>query len=537
MPIGYWMLVLHAHMPFIRHPLYSDPFEERWLFEAIIECYLPILEVLDRLKKDGIYCRITMSLTPPLVSMLKDPFLQSRFLRHIEKLIELAEKEVIRTRHDPKLNETANYYFNTFKRYRRVFLETYGSDITKGFLEYRDAGMLELITCGATHGFFPLLGLQRQSVIAQVNVAVKHHEYYLGFKPQGMWLPECGYNPEDESIIKDAGIQYFFLETHGLTEADPTPRYGTYAPICTPSMLIAFARDRESAEEVWSADVGYPGDPDYREYYRDIGYDLPLDYIKPYIHESGIRINTGIKYHRITGNVPLDKKEPYSLEKAIKKTEIHASDFVGKRKKQILTVNKILGIKPLVVSPYDAELYGHWWYEGPRFIENVFRYLSKEKDILPVTPMEYFETSPTIEVSSPHPSTWGMNGYFEYWLNETNHIIWKHLHVAAKRMVVLANKYYYCERGSIQERVLNQALRELLLAQSSDWAFIMSSNTTTDYAIKRTEEHLSNFHRLCDQLEKGVVMIRLLMHLENKDNIFPLIDFRIFNTPKTAFPL
>lgn len=531
MPDGYWMLMLHGHLPFVRHPEYRDPFEERWLFEAIIECYLPLLSMLDNLERDNIPCRFTMSLTPPLVSMLKDPFLQQRFLIHLNKLIDLAEKEVHRTRNIPQLYDTACTYFKLFQKHKATFEERYKKDITKGFLEHQDKRHIEIITCCATHGFLPLLGFQRQSVFTQIIEAVKHHEYYLGCKPRGIWLAECGYNPQDERVLKAAGLKYFFVESHGLTKAVPVPKYKTYGAVRTPSQLFAFARDRESAEEVWSSQIGYPGDENYREYYRDIGYELDIEYIGPYIHESGTRINTGIKYYRVTGRVDSADKEPYSFEKANARTKVHAEDFLKKRIRQILTVSHILGIKPLIVSPYDMELYGHWWYEGPKFLENIFRVFAKQSIIKPVTATEYLECQTDTQMCRPHPSSWGMNGYNEYWLNYKNHWIWKHLHAAAIRMKDIAGQYKNCPSNSAVERILNQALRELLLAQSSDWPFIMSSQTTTVYATNRTVEHLSRFHQLCDQLKEQNVNKRLLKHLENKDNIFPVVDFRDFAVP------
>ncbi|HLC16189.1 MAG TPA: 1,4-alpha-glucan branching protein domain-containing protein [Thermodesulfovibrionia bacterium] len=527
------MLMLHGHLPFVRHPEYGDPFEERWLFEAIIECYLPLLGMLDNLERDNIRCRFTMSLTPPLISMLKDSFLQQRFLNHLNRLIELAEKEVHRTRNMLKLHDTACKYSELFQKHKTTFVQRYKMDIAAGFLEYLKKGHIEITTCCATHGFLPLLGFHRQSVFTQITEAVKHHEYYLGYKPQGIWLAECGYNPQDESILQHAGLKYFFVESHGLTKAVPQPVYKTYGPVRTPCQLYVFARDRESAEEVWSAQVGYPGDGNYREYYRDIGYDLDMDYIAPYIHESGVRINTGIKYYKVTAaGVDSADKEPYSFEMAQARTKVHAEDFLKKRIRQILTVRHILGIKPLVVSPYDMELYGHWWYEGPKFLENLFRAFSRQSVVLPVTATEYLESSPSpVEVSRPYPSSWGMNGYNEYWLNEKNHWMWKHLHVAAMRMKDFARQYERCHADSTVERILNQALRELLLAQSSDWPFILSSQTTTVYAANRTAEHLSRFHQLCDQLKEKNINKRLLIHLENKNNIFPLIDFRDFAVP------
>ena len=529
---GYWMLVLHAHLPFVRHPEYRDSFEERWLYEAIIETYLPLLQMFEGLLSSNTDFRITMSLTPPLLCMLADEFLKNRFKRHLEKLIELAEKEVERTKNEPEFNETAKMYLHKFTKAYQFYTEVYRQDLISAFKKFEKLGKLEIITCGATHGFFPLLGIQREAIRAQVKVAVDHHKYFLGNYPRGIWLPECGYSPGDDLILREFGIRFFFVDSHGLLYARPRPRYGIFAPVFCPSGVAVFARDIESSKQVWSSQEGYPGDFDYREFYRDIGYDLEMDLIKPYIHESGIRVNTGIKYYRITGKVDLGEKEPYHYKWALEKAAIHAGNFLFNRQKQVEYLSEVLGIKPIIVSPYDAELFGHWWYEGPDFLNFLFRKLYWDQDIItPITPSEYLSLYPEHQVSVPSLSSWGYKGYNEYWLNGANDWVYKHLHIACERMIEIANIYREGCNDSILERALNQAARELLLAQSSDWAFIMKSGTTVHYAHKRTKEHLSRFHILYEQIKSGQINLEQLEKIENRDNIFPLIDYKAFCTP------
>ena len=424
---GYWMLVLHAHLPFVRHPEYKDSFEERWLYEAIIETYIPLLQMFERLERDRVHFRLTMSLTPPLVNMLNDVLLRDRFQLHLEKLIELTEKELIRTEKEPEFHNTAIIYNELLKKFHKIYLEDYKRDLVGAFKNFQDKGNLEIMTCGATHGFFPLIGIHRECVKAQIEVAVNNHKISIGKPPGGIWLPECGYNPGDDEILKHYGINFFFVDSHGLFFSNPIPRYGTYAPVYTPCGVAVFARDMESSRQVWSSKGGYPGDVDYREFYRDTGYDLPEEYIKPYIHESGIRINTGIKYYRVTGDtVELSEKKPYNYHKALEKARIHGEHFVKTRIEQIEYWQDNLKILPLVVSPYDAELYGHWWFEGPHFLEQVFRAMQNQGKILPVTAVEYLEKHPTHQVAVPSTSSWGHKGYNEYWLNETNDWIYRH---------------------------------------------------------------------------------------------------------------
>ncbi len=518
---GYLCMVLHGHLPYVRHPEHEDFLEEDWLYEAITETYVPLILVFERLLNDKIDFRLTMSLTPTLISMLSDNLLQERFMKHINRLIELGHKEAERTRWQPEFNDLANMYLGRFYEVRNTF-ERYNRNLVNAFKGFQDAGVLEIITCGATHGFFPLMNVSKPSVKAQVRVAVAHYEKALGRKPRGIWLPECGYNPGDDEILKECGIKYFFTDSHGILHATPRPKYGVFAPVYCKSGVASFGRDLESSKQVWSSVEGYPGDYFYREFYRDIGFDLDFDYIKPYIHPDGIRINTGIKYYRITG---ADNKQPYNPHMAREKAAEHAGNFMFNRQKQVEYLFDLMQKKPIIISPYDAELYGHWWYEGPMWLDFLIRKISCDQDtVRMITPSEYLEENPRNQVVVPSMSSWGWKGYSEMWLQGSNDWIYKHLHVASERMTELAEKFSNVD--SILKRALNQALRELLLAQSSDWAFIMGTGTHISYAVKRTKDHLLRFNRLYEDINSSNIDERWLSEIESKDNIFPDIDYK-----------
>ena len=528
-PKGYLALILHAHLPFVRHPEYNDPMEEYWLYEAITETYIPLLDIFNRLIEDGVDYRITMSLTPPLISMLRDPLLQERYLRHVTKLIELIEKEVERTRFEPHFNRIAVMYREKFYRARHIFEERYKKDLVAGFKQIQDAGKLEIITCGATHGYLPLTAGHRNAVNAQIKVAVDHYTANLGRPPRGIWLPECGYNPGDDEILRKYGIRHFIVDTHAILYGNPRPRYGVFAPVYCRSGVAAFGRDIESSKQVWSAKEGYPGDFNYREFYRDIGFDLDYEYIKPYIHESGIRVNTGIKYFKITGHKGLSEKEPYNPDDAMNKAAEHAGNFMFNREKQTEYLNTLMKRPPVIVAPYDAELYGHWWYEGPDFLNFLIRKIFYDQNTFKLTtPSEYLEKFPSNQVLQPTFSSWGYKGYSEYWLNETNDWIYRHLHKAYERMGELANRFLNSNVTAHESRALKQAAREVLLAQSSDWAFIMKTKTTVDYAVKRTRQHIFRFQKLYNMLNSGNYDEAYLSEMETKDNIFPDIDWTSF---------
>ena len=521
---GFVSIVLHAHLPYVRHPEHDYFLEETWLYEAITETYIPLILMFEGLEADRVPCRITMSLTPTLMSMLRDPLLQERYLRHINLLIELANKEVERTRFQPEFNETALHYFWHFTKSRETF-ERFNRDLTQAFRRFQDIGLLEIITCGATHAFLPLNNRSGAAVRAQISTAARHYEEVLGRRPTGIWLPECGYYPGVDRYLKEEGIRYFLVDTHGILFASPRPKYGVFAPLYCPTGVAAFGRDVESSKQVWSAIEGYPGDPDYREFYRDIGFDLDFDYIQPYIAPDGLRVNTGIKYYRITGKG--GDKQPYRRANAMEKAAQHAGNFLFNREKQAEHLFDLLGKKPLVVAPYDAELYGHWWYEGPEFLNFFIRKAAfDQKTVRLVTPSDYLRESPDNQVSTPSLSSWGYKGYGETWLSGPNHWIYKHLHKASLRMSELSHRFQ--GQNGLTRRALNQAVRELFLAQSSDWAFIMHTGTMVPYAEKRTREHLLNFTRIYEDLIHGRLSEGWLGQVESRNNIFPNVDYQVF---------
>lgn len=521
---GYWCFQLHAHLPFVRHPDYPDFLEEDWLYEAITETYIPLLSIFENFVQDNINFALTMTITPSLANMLADPLLQSRYYAKLNKLIELSEKEVIRTT-DSQYHDAALMYEQKFKTCKHIW-EKYHGNILTGFKNLQDMGKIEIITCCATHGFLPLM-TNETAQRAQIKIAVKDYEKHFGRKPRGIWLAECAYTYGVENFLKEEGIRFFFLESHGILYATPRPKYGVFAPIYCPNGVAVFSRDMETAHQVWSADSGYPGDPDYREFYRDLAYDLDYDYIRPYLHSDGVRRNIGVKYCRITGKVPLNEKQPYNPHWADNKARIHAENFVFNRTKQIEYLSGIMQKEPVVVSMYDAELFGHWWFEGPNFINYIFRTIqNSHASFKPITPIQYLEMFPTNQVCQPSPSSWGDKGYFEVWLNGKNDWIYKHLHMAADRMVEIAS----ADRNAqgLKLRALNQASRELVLAQSSDWAFIMTTGTMVEYAEKRTKEHIYNFTTLYNQIKNNSIDEGFLSNLEYRDNIFPEIDYKVY---------
>ena len=554
---GYVSFVLHAHLPFIHHPESNDYLEESWLYEAISETYIPLLKNFKKLVDEGVNFRITMSMTPPLLSMLDNKLLQQKYINYLENLIELSEKEIKRTTFNEKMNNLSKYYYERYSEDLRLFRDEFKFDLISQFKHFQDIGVLEIITCGATHGYFPILYVNEKTVRAQIAVGVQTYERYFGKKPRGIWLPECGYVPEADKYLREFGVDYAIVESHGVLYANPTPVYGTLAPIVSPQGFTVFGRDMESSRQVWSSINGYPGDYNYRDFYRDIGYEADYDYIKPYIAHNGVRVHTGIKYHRITGDT--DNKDIYDIQWAKDSAERQAGHFLNSRTEQIENASHYMNKPPIVLCPYDAELYGHWWYEGPYWLYILFKKIYYDEcNFELITPSEYMDKYPEIQQCQPCRSSWGANGYSEVWLNPSNDYAHKHLHTAGDRMCELAYKFRDSydilnnldnqikelkkekkpitsitssskyRNTKLQVRALNQAARELLLAQSSDWLFIITNNTMVDYAHRRIKDHIGRFTRLYNELNSGKIDRKFLSEIEEKDSVFPDIDYRIY---------
>ncbi|MBB5022608.1 glycoside hydrolase family 57 protein [Desulfurispira natronophila] len=525
---GYLGLVLHSHLPFVKHPEHERFLEENWLYEAISETYIPFLMMLDQLEQEGVNARVTVSVTPSLSNMLEDPLLNERYEKHMHLMLELLDKEQERTFDDHAMAPVVAFYRDRFQKILDYYIVNLKRCVLNGYRHFQQTGVLEIITCAATHGFLPNLRFTPRSVAAQIELGVRSHTRIFGQTPKGIWLPECAYFEGLEDTLKENGLEYFLVDTHGILFSRPRSIYGNFAPVFTPNGTAVFGRDQESSRQVWSSKEGYPGDFRYREFYRDVGWDLPYNYIKPYINPDGKRIFVGLKYYRITGQG--DFKEPYVRQDAMEAAAEHAGNFVDNRIEQVQHLNQVMGKAPLVVCPYDAELFGHWWYEGMDFLYFLFKKMHYDQDSLQVVTLsDYLQQNPEHQVVKPASSTWGDKGYNEVWLNRGNDWIYKYVHDLSIQLSSLARKYRYTT-DELQERLLNQMARELLLAESSDWAFLMTTQTAAEYASRRTVLHIENFRRLANMLlDHSVMDMDVLEGLEFKNSIFHQdMDFRIY---------
>jgi 1,4-alpha-glucan branching enzyme len=521
---GFLALVLNAHLPFVRQPDFPRFLEERWLFEALSETYLPLLRVFRRLESDEIPFKLTLSLSPTLCSMLGDSLLAERYLGYLDGQLALARRELERLEGDRGFFAMAQLYEDLYKKDREDFDELYERDILSAFDYYYKKGKLELITSAATHAFLPIYRECREAVAAQVETAIISHRRAFGKHPSGFWLPHLGWYPGVEEILHAYNIQYSIVATRGALLGSPTPTAGSFAPVECPGGLTVFIRDTAATDAVWSEEQGYPGDPAYRDFYRDIGFDLPLDYIGPFMQDGPGRVYTGFKYWAVTGKTA--DKRPYDRALALERVEEHAASFLAERVLMGKEASRHMDRPPLMVAPYDAELFGHWWFEGPAWIEALFRKAAAEPELRLTTLAEYCRHYPENQVSMPEFSSWGDGGYAEVWIDGANDWIYRHSFKCVERMIELAERFP--EESGLRERILNQAAREVLLAMGSDWALLMRAGKSSSFARRQVEDAVTSFNKIYEMLSSNTVGTEWITKLEKRNNLFPEINYRMF---------
>lgn len=482
---GKVLFLLHAHLPFVRHPEYERFFEENWLFEAISETYLPLVQTMHRLLEKGVPGTFNLSVSLPLIEMLSDDHLMGKFSRHLYKQLELAEKEV-KTYKDGPQAVLAQFYLNR----QRSLIDTWEvrcqKNLLKEFSNLEKLKKLNLLTCVGTHPFLPAYQSDADSIRKQLSVTVKGFERAFGRKPKGVWLPECGFFPGLENYLKEFGLQYFFLETHGALLASPPPKYGVFTPLRTPNGLFCMGREQASSMEVWSRRTGYPGHPEYREFFRDIAHERSRDYLGEYFFAGESPIDTGFKYYRITGT---ERKEFYRPYNAMSLASNHARVFVANREGTFSDLlPKMEGNKATMLCPYDAELFGHWWFEGPLFLEALLERAYASNILEFASADDVMTQSADPNSHEPAFSSWGEGGFGSVWINSETDKYYPQSYRIRKMIQNLEQR----PQTALLKRYINQMERELMLFQASDWAFMIHNHSAEDYARRRLDEHYQN---------------------------------------------
>ncbi|MEB3242482.1 MAG: 1,4-alpha-glucan branching protein domain-containing protein [Cyanobacteriota bacterium] len=525
MAAGALALVLHAHLPYVRS---GEPgsLEEDWYFQALQECYIPLLRTLEAAHADPAQRpRLTLGLSPTLLSLLSDGPLNQGFLPW------LSVRQGLLAEAPDALSEAASALARELEAVAQDW-QACGGRLLERFQRLRQVGVLDLISCAATHGYLPLLRDCPEAVRAQLLTAVREHQRLLGERPLGIWLPECAYYEGLDQQLMACGLRYSLLDGHGLLHAQPRPRYGVYAPICSPAGVAFFGRDSSSTLPVWSASQGYPGDGAYREFHRDLGWDVSEDRLQA----LGVRSRRplGLKLFRVTAQgCPLEHKQPYEPALAQERLAEHAAAYLKSRVDQLHGLTRAIERPPLLVAPFDAELFGHWWFEGPGFLAELFRQ-GPGAELQFTHLREVLAEGLPLQVCQPSPSSWGQGGYHDYWLNETNSWVVAEWQRASRAMVRRVNRGV----GSKEQREwLTQAGRELLLAQSSDWSFILRAGTTTELARERIHRHLDRFWRLMDAIDNGrTPKPEWLEAVRREDGLFPLLNAADWTTLPSGAP-
>lgn len=533
---GYFTFVLHTHIPYVRkHGKW--PFGEEWIFEAISETYIPLLMEFERLKKKGVKFQLVIGVTPILAEQLADEYIKKGFEEYMERKLK-AMREDLEKYEDKKLKHAISYMLDYFTRVYEYWKSINGN-ILGALKQLQDEGYIEIITSGATHGYLPLLE-RDEAIKGQIVNGILTYEKYFGRKPKGIWLPECAYRPEGlwqspsggavvwrkgiEKFLEKHGLEFFFVESHLIDEGPASFGYGKILPAKTkkPTLrpyfikgtnIAVFARNRETGLQVWSADIGYPGDFWYREFHKKAE-------------------KSGGQYWRVTSKeVDLGGKEAYVPEKALERVEEHARHFVSLVKSLLEEYEREYGEKGIVVAPYDTELFGHWWFEGVKWLGRVLE-LMEEENIETTTISRFLENyqGERYEIELPEGS-WGMYGTHYTWWNPEVEWMWEHIHLAERRMVVLASKYMHEDKFG--DRVLEQLGRELLLIESSDWPFLITTGQAKEYGKKRLLEHANYFHRLANALEEYFKSgefkeMGFLEEVEEIDNPFHPINVEVY---------
>ncbi len=528
---GTFCLMLHSHIPYCRKSGVW-PAGEEWLFEAMNECYIPLLTVLRRLLLSGIRPGITIGVVPILALQLEDSYMKARFLEYMGDKILRANHDLERFKDDAPRRRVAEYWLSVFEENVRAYVKDFHQDILGTLKWLQDEGAVEVVTSAATHGFLPLLS-RDSAVYAQVKIGVETYERYFGKRPRGFWLPECAYRPAETSQAKtrrgidewlsDFGIEWFIVEGVGIQSAaviEDVKKCG--APTTDRGYRLAsgvgvFGRNAATGRQVWSGEVGYPSHPEYLEFH----WQDP---------------ETGLRYHRVTGK---DKKGIYDPDKAQVRIKRDAAHFVRLLSADVKRA-RAAGVKsPVIVSPYDTELFGHWWHEGPAFIGEVCRTLAHKSGISPVRLGDYADTHrdgfETIEMG---PSSWGENGDFTVWKNPEHGWIWPLIDDCSRQMEQVLGGIE--EAGYVPDirgvRILKQMARELLLMEGSDWPFLLYTEQAREYANQRFHHHHQRFLKLLwgarDLEDKNRVSDRDLTEMEDIDGVWGEIDYRNFRDRK-----
>ena len=524
-------IVLEAHLPFVKEFHKEDDLsqsgEEERFFEYISDTLLPLLEALHRLETDHISFRLALVISPVLACMLNDEHLQKKYLFYIDKQIEFGRNELERTAGMSDLNKLAQHYYNKIVDRRIAYTERYEKNLLKAFDFYKRKGKVEILATCATHAFLPFIRGNHESLQAQMEVPASGYRHNFGSCIQGFWLPELGWTAAMEPYLKAYNFAYTIVDSHGLLFGDPSPKKGCFFPVKTPNGTFILARDFYAVKEIEKI----AGDELFRNNDRDAGYELPPETVSPFLTAEGERRRTGYKYwgRACAANGQAGNgHNVYNPQAAGDRVVEHARVFLENTIARLEDASKHMEEAPISLYAHNADYFGRLWHEGVLFIETLFRMAGGYRDLQFVCPSEYIfkQNLSSLQVVSPEFSSGGAHGYAETWLDVSNDWIYRHLIRSMERMTELAERFP--DDTGLKERALNQAAREILLAQSSDWSSLLYRQDSTEYAHNQAENALRNFTTIYEALGSNYISTEWLTNLERRHNIFPNINYRVF---------
>jgi 1,4-alpha-glucan branching enzyme len=548
-PAGSFSFVFHSHIPYARQAG-RWPHGEEWVHEAAAETYIPLLNAVNDLLARGVRARLTISLTPILLEQLADEDIRRNFGQYLRQKIAAAEEDLPRFHASGQahLHYLAGFYRNWYRGVLESFEERYAGNLVPAFRMLQDAGALDILTCAATHAYLPLLS-HDESIRLQLRVAVESYKRHFGRPPRGIWLPECAYRPayytdQDrqrpglETHLEAHGLSYFFAETHmiegglpvGVAAGEVIGPYGavrrryvvpfsesrppqpttTFQPYyVTEPQVAVLGRENKAGLQVWSAEWGYPGEYDYREFHKKDG-------------------RSGMQYWRVTGaRVDLGSKDESHPDWARFKVGQHADHFAQLVSGLLQEFRQQSGRHGILCAMYDTELFGHWWFEGVDWIAAVLERLAAAEQVDLNTVGGFLEAHPPeLAIHLPEGS-WGAGGNHFVWDNADNSWMWPIVHEAERRMAEAVRKWPAADGEP--RLALNQAARELVLLQASDWPFLITTGQAREYAIARFQQHVERFEQLLAGVEQGSPNGELAQGLWERDRVFPEIDYRWFS--------
>jgi 1,4-alpha-glucan branching enzyme len=494
-PVGTFCLVLHSHLPWLAHHG-RWPVGEEWLYQSWAHSYLPVLDVVHRLAAEGRRELLTLGVTPVLAAQLDDPhclrglheWLGGWLLRAhgaAARLPDLAAQEHRRA-------STALGLFEA--RWRHG-----ASPVLRGLA---DAGALELLGGPATHPFGPLLDERVRAFALDVGLA--DAAVRTGCRPAGIWAPECGYAPGMETGYAAAGVRRFLVDGPAL-RGDT----GLARPVGA-SDVLCVGRDLDVTYRVWSPRSGYPGGRDYRDFHT---FDHP----------------SGLKPARVTGRaVPPERKRPYDPERAARAVRRDAADFVRVVRERLLDLRERHGRTALTVAAFDTELFGHWWQEGPAWLEAVLRALPGAG--VRVTTLRGAVDAGLVGAPVELPeSSWGSGKDWRVWAGgQVADLV--ALNAGVQKTLLAA-----AGDGTARDPLRDALATQALLALSSDWAFMVSKDSAAGYARERALLHAGRAEELAGLLAAGrrAAAARRSAPWAAEDAVFGHLDARTLATNGT----